>query len=211
MAIVFDPINKYIKITSGTSISALGIELSSQTCRTCGVELTEQNWFPSCEKNYDYICKVCSVHAHAPSNMRYYQKPEAKQHQREYFKEYCQRPEVKQRRREQDRQYKTIHRERLRERNLKRSRLRRQKVLEKLGGKCVYCGCDNPEALEINHINGNGLSEYRTRGCYHIHKEILNGTYPHPVELTCRVCNAVHYLKMKGITGFKVVFNADSI
>lgn len=32
----------------------------------------------------------------------------------------------------------------------------RLRVLEKIGGHCVYCGCDIQEALEINHINGGG-------------------------------------------------------
>jgi len=30
--------------------------------------------------------------------------------------------------------------------------------------KCANCGCDNPRFLEVNHINGGGRKEQKTRG-----------------------------------------------
>ena len=74
----------------------------------------------------------------------------------------------------------------------------RQKVLDLLGGKCVYCGCDVFEALEINHINGGGRKSRKLGNRYFSkswHLAILKGTLKRDdLELTCRVCNARHYL-----------------
>ena len=28
-------------------------------CRICNVELTDENWYPSCKRHYKYICKIC--------------------------------------------------------------------------------------------------------------------------------------------------------
>ena len=33
--------------------------METKYCRECGEELTDENWFPSSRKNYDYICKEC--------------------------------------------------------------------------------------------------------------------------------------------------------
>lgn len=78
----------------------------------------------------------------------------------------------------------------------------RKQVIELLGGKCIYCGCEAPEALEINHKNGGGYNEkyykkYRTS----FYLDILKGRRTKDdLELTCRVCNAVHYLeKLKNL------------
>jgi len=32
---------------------------ANRVCRECGVNLNDGNWYPSCKKNSDYICKVC--------------------------------------------------------------------------------------------------------------------------------------------------------
>ena len=96
-------------------------------------------------------------------------------------------------------------------RNRDRKRVLRREAIHKLGDKCVYCGCDNQEALEINHINGGG-KQFAKRsgisGCKAL-RMIRDGVYPVPVELACRVCNAVHYLGLKGILGFKVSWRKD--
>lgn len=81
----------------------------------------------------------------------------------------------------------------------------RTKVLEKLGNKCIYCGCDIPEALEINHKNGGGSVDInprkRNRSSRQFYLDILSGRRKtDDLELTCRVCNSVHYLvELKGL------------
>lgn len=76
----------------------------------------------------------------------------------------------------------------------------RLRAIVKLGGKCVNCGCDNRDALEFNHINGGGGKEYKAN--HRQTKIYLDIIYERrkDFELTCRVCNALHYLvKIKGL------------
>ena len=167
------------------------------------------------------------------NNRDYARRPEVKEKRKKYSKEWRLRPEVQRHRKLYSKAYYAKHREHIRElrRNwdenhpeeIKKRRLKyrdkdntrrrnhykelRFKVLEKLGGKCVYCGCNNPDALEINHINGIINDKECQSKCYAVYKKILTSTYSEPVELTCKICNAVHYLKMKGITGFEVIWN----
>jgi 5-methylcytosine-specific restriction endonuclease McrA len=77
----------------------------------------------------------------------------------------------------------------------------RQRVITKMGGKCVNCGCDIQDALEINHKNGGGRKEYGGSGAGDYQKHmlfaILNGTRSmDDLELRCKVCNALHYVTM---------------
>jgi len=87
----------------------------------------------------------------------------------------------------------------------------RIKVLDIFGGKCVYCGCDIREALEINHINGRGCREKQKRSSCtkKFYLDIISGRRTiDDLELTCKVCNVVHYLvKLKGLPPvWKVIF-----
>lgn len=77
----------------------------------------------------------------------------------------------------------------------------RAKVLKKLGGECVNCGCTIPEALEINHINGGGNKEYSKTCRKQFYLDIIAGRRTiDDLELTCRICNNWHYLvEIKGI------------
>lgn len=87
----------------------------------------------------------------------------------------------------------------------------RLRVIEQFGGKCVYCGCNIPEALEINHINGGGAKEKReTNRGEMFYLDILKGRRNmEDLELTCIVCNAWHKAtKIKGIEDhWKIVWN----
>ena len=87
--------------------------------------------------------------------------------------------------------------------DLQRYRKLRTAVLQKLGGKCVYCGCNVLEALEINHVNGGGAKENKGAQRRRYLNDILNGKRD-DLELTCRVCNALHYMKLKGFNGWTV-------
>lgn len=80
----------------------------------------------------------------------------------------------------------------------------RKRVLDFLGGpSCVNCSCDVYALLEINHRNGGGGKHIREKGVLRVLYDILSGRLPKKdVEVTCRVCNALHYvveiLKVKG-------------
>ena len=60
-------------------------------------------------------------------------------------------------------------------------RIQREKrllVLSKLGGKCCRCGFDDPRALQIDHVNGDGYKEREGRkhqGHITMLNEILSG------------------------------------
>jgi predicted nucleic acid-binding Zn ribbon protein len=85
---------------------------------------------------------------------------------------------------------------------------RKMKVYELLGGaKCVNCGCDNLKALEINHKKGGGCKFRNGAGG----SSLVEGIYyhrlnPEDFEITCRVCNALHYMKLRGIKGWKIIW-----
>lgn len=75
----------------------------------------------------------------------------------------------------------------------------RLRVIEKMGGKCIYCGCDIPEALEINHLNQEGKHQdkkrYGTVNTKNLLLNILNGSRKtDDLELACRICNGWYYL-----------------
>lgn len=112
-------------------------------------------------------------------------------------------------RREQQRRWTRNNRKKKREWN----KNLRKKVIKKLGGKCVYCGCDDYDALEINHKNGGGYKEKKVKynGSYRSFLyAILNGSRPtDDLEIACKVCNALHCLvELKGLTNkWKVTYN----
>lgn len=102
-------------------------------------------------------------------------------------------------------------RERITHASTKAYRKWRRQLIDLLGGKCRYCGCDNYEALEINHKFGGG-SEIKRRigknGLRSIYREIAlrKREMPNDLECTCRVCNSLYYMRTKGITGHKVLW-----
>jgi hypothetical protein len=73
----------------------------------------------------------------------------------------------------------------------------RKRVLEFLDGPtCVNCGCDIYGILEINHRNGAGGRHRRDRGLLRVLYDILSGRLQRDaVEVTCKVCNALHYVR----------------
>ena len=75
---------------------------------------------------------------------------------------------------------------------------KKRRALELIGGtKCVYCGCDDLAMLEVNHRDGRGSEDYKSHG-YYIYGRIISGERKtDDLETTCRVCNALHYLRLK--------------
>lgn len=67
-------------------------------------------------------------------------------------------------------------------------------AIQKLGSKCVNCGCNNIDALEFNHINGGGWKEFqKSHRNQEYYRDIVLGKRT-DIELTCGVCNALHRL-----------------
>lgn len=66
--------------------------------------------------------------------------------------------------------------------------------------QCTRCGCDDVRLLEINHKNGGGYVEQKTKiphGAPFYSKLIRGKRKTDDLELLCRPCNAIHYLEMK--------------
>lgn len=74
--------------------------------------------------------------------------------------------------------------------------------------RCIHCGCDIIDILEINHKNGGGSKEYHS-GNGSLMIRIINGNRTvDDLELRCKVCNALHDVEYrKGIHGFKITWD----
>ncbi len=68
----------------------------------------------------------------------------------------------------------------------------REAVIEKLGGKCATCPTDDHRVLQINHLNGGGCREYRSKGSHRIYMEILQGKREGEFDLRCANCNILY-------------------
>lgn len=95
--------------------------------------------------------------------------------------------------------------------NRSRHAVKRRQVFEMLcGGKprCVRCGCEVYEALELNHKKGGGAHERRnTSSRSRLLYQLASGKRDAAdFEVTCIVCNAAHYAEMKTGLTWKVTF-----
>jgi hypothetical protein len=67
---------------------------------------------------------------------------------------------------------------------LKRER-RRQRALERLGSnkpRCIFCGCDEPLALELHHIAGRAFDGEVVVVCRNCHRRLSDPQKDHPVK-----------------------------
>lgn len=69
----------------------------------------------------------------------------------------------------------------------------RAAAITMLGGLCVQCGFSDIRALQIDHVNGGGAEDRRSRGSWsnhHIYREILDTEGQSPkYQLLCANCN----------------------
>lgn len=75
---------------------------------------------------------------------------------------------------------------------------------------CAQCGCDRPELLEINHINGGGGREFKATGHQFYRNIALLKRDVADLNLLCRPCNAIHALELKhGPLPFRIVWERN--
>jgi hypothetical protein len=93
----------------------------------------------------------------------------------------------------------------------------RHQALAKISteGKCINCGCDLVEILEINHKNGGGNKEMDLKyfgNTINFLKDIISGNRKtDDLEIRCKVCNTLHYVDtVLKIQGFKVKYEKPS-
>jgi len=75
---------------------------------------------------------------------------------------------------------------------------RKQRLIEKLGGKCIKCDFSDLRALQIDHINGGGNKEVKSfthKDKYYsfIENEITTGRY----QILCANCNWIKRYEQK--------------
>ena len=100
-----------------------------------------------------------------------------------------------------------LDRDKQHEYDRKAHRRLREKVFEVLGGaRCSNCRCDVFDILEVNHLNGGGRRELKTKQSRQLYREIISGQVEQAnYNVLCRVCNALHYVEtVLGIAGFKI-------
>lgn len=76
---------------------------------------------------------------------------------------------------------------------------RKIKAMNLVGGaKCVLCGCEEIDFLEFNHKHGGGSKEYRDGNRMAMMDKLLtNKREIEGLEILCRICNALDFLKRK--------------
>lgn len=116
----------------------------------------------------------------------------------------------------QQKKYRLTHQQQIKEHRKKYNLLYRRQIKESLHrhfqdlrsraveivgkGKltCVDCDCDDIRLLEINHKNGGGNKEYRSRGYSRFFNGIISGRRKtDDLNLLCKVCNARHAAGLK--------------
>lgn len=79
--------------------------------------------------------------------------------------------------------------------------------------RCINCGCDDTDLLEINHKGGNGNQERmkkynrKRKHLTFLHDIISGRRLTNDLDLRCVVCNALYRLQLKGINRHKVTYN----
>lgn len=89
------------------------------------------------------------------------------------------------------------------------NRLLRVKAMLKIQSdiRCVNCGCNVIDIIEINHKNGGGSKEFAA-GNDKFYRAIVNGERKtDDLDLRCKVCNIVYLVQSRGFHGHTVTFN----
>lgn len=139
-----------------------------KNCLKCEVELTNENWFPSLKVKNAKICKKC--HLEYGKIWRRNNKDKVKAISR---RSYLKNPSY-------------IHNW------VTQNRIDvRKEMIKSYGGKCVKCGRNDSEVLEIDHIDNTGGKD-RKRGIYgwKLYRRLKREGYPKDnYQLLCRNCN----------------------
>jgi hypothetical protein len=76
--------------------------------------------------------------------------------------------------------------------------------------RCINCGCDDINILELNYIHGGHTRLYKEGKMdvgHNLHTAIVKGRVnPTLFDVRCSVCNMQHYLESKGIGGHQIIW-----
>ena len=152
-------------------------------CYKCGTPLFDDNWYPSQRRAQHRICKTCHQKQNETTIKRFRAlHPDSNRMRLREFRK--------------------------RGKGIEYMKKIRTKALERIGPlRCVYCGQTDLRVLEINHKNGGGTKEFHSKSTYTFYKGIISGTRKaDDLEITCSVCNKMHYLKLKYGLEYKIAY-----
>ena len=137
-------------------------------CRVCGVELTDENWFPSLKKKNCVICKKCQNNE--CQKWRQNNRQRANQLARKWY-------------RNNPGHYHGV--------TTKHRRKLRIETLIEYGGKCVKCGIDDLDVLDIDHVYNDGAKDRKKNlFAYNLYRELKKKGYPKDrYQILCKNCN----------------------
>lgn len=69
-------------------------------------------------------------------------------------------------------------------------KIRRGEAIDALGGKCLRCGIDNYDVLQVDHVNGDGRVDRKARSDYAILRSIATGATD-GYQLLCANCHII--------------------
>jgi len=73
----------------------------------------------------------------------------------------------------------------------------KEKIVNAFGGKCAKCGFTDIRALQIDHINGNGINDRKKFKNYSFYKYVLKNTHSGEYQLLCANCNWIKRYEKK--------------
>lgn len=65
----------------------------------------------------------------------------------------------------------------------------RERLFEGYGGKCVCCGESRFEFLALDHVNGGGRQERKTKSTLQIALSAIRDGFPDKYRILCHNCN----------------------
>ena len=137
-------------------------------CRICEVELTKNNWMPSLMKKNCVICRNCNN----AKGQQWREKNRARANELAN-KWYHANPE----------KYHGV--------TTKHRRKLRIETLIEYGGKCVNCGIEDLDVLDIDHIFNDGAADRKKNlFAYNLFRQLKKQGYPKERhQVLCKNCN----------------------
>ena len=169
-------------------------------CKKCGVELTDENQYPSSKRNWLYCCKKCQAKINKENYLKNYE--HSLEQKQEYYKNN----------KKLFIEYNKTHKEQIRKGYLRRNKGYKLKVIEHYSNGTMACA--NPfgehkepyttiEVLSIDHINGGGTQEriikgYGRSGSYYW---LIKAGFPEGFQVLCMNCQFIKRIRNNELGG----------
>ena len=176
------------------------LEAPEHKCSGCGVVLTDSNWQPSRRNGGRKECRDC----YTERMKKYYEAKLSLLTKYKHDWHVLKRDGV-------GRVRKTKNMPSYQELRTEAFRL----IAKSDTPRCVYCGCDDMDLLQINHKEGGGQKERRvthSHGFTLLYAILTGKRITNDLEIVCAPHNTLHYMKLKhpGHTDkFKIIWAGE--